>query len=163
MSVQDEVRALEARFEATNREHAERAELAGRKVDQAMAEAKEKNEKNLANAAKVGARLHEMAGRQKAAGGWGTQAATDKKTGEYAFGTEEDSEQDDMPGFRPGGWAPPSSPVPTPEPVVPVAPVRAAPTLPPPPPPPPPARPARRPQRPVVDDDDDMSNQSWLS
>lgn len=160
MSVQDEIRALEARMEATNREHSERADLASRKVDQAMAEAKEKNEQNLANAAKVATRLHEMAGRQKAAGGWGTAAATEKKTGEYAFGTEEDDEQDDMPGFRPGGWAPPSAPAPAPEPV---APAYVAPT---PPPPPPPVRqpPApRRPQRPVVDDDDDMSNQSWLS
>ncbi|MEV6243128.1 hypothetical protein [Lentzea sp. NPDC051838] len=31
------------------------------------------------------------------------------------------------------------------------------------PPPPPVRQPPRRPQRPVVDDDDDLSNQSWLS
>ena len=162
MSVQDEVRALEARFEATNREQSERTALATRNVDQAMADAKEKNEQNLANAAKVATRLHEMAGRQKAAGGWGTAAATEKKSGEFAFGTEEDEEQDDMPGFRPGGWAPPSSPAPTPEPV---APVYQAPAPPPPPPAPPVRQPpaVRRPQRPVVDDDDDLSNQSWLS
>ncbi|WP_086663908.1 hypothetical protein [Lentzea kentuckyensis] len=49
---------------------------------------------------------------------------------------------------------------------VPAPPVRQPPVVQQPMAPPPPVRqppPPRRPQRPVVDDDDDMSNQSWLS
>ncbi|WP_285643137.1 hypothetical protein [Lentzea sp. NBRC 102530] len=67
----------------------------------------------------------------------------DRGTGEMAFGPEDDD----------GGYAPQTSTPPAPHPVAP-------PVAPPPPPPAPPARP-RRPA--PVDDDDDLSGQTWLS
>jgi len=160
VSVEDEVAALRSRMETTSREHSERAALSTRNVEQAVAEGKEKTEKALRTAAAVATRLHERGVKEKAAGGWGTEAATKEKSNEFHFGGEEDEEpQDDFARYR----SPSEGRAPAPE-VVPE----------PPPAPPQPATPAwapaagrgapaRRPQRPVVDDDDDLSGQSWLT
>jgi seryl-tRNA synthetase len=156
VSVEDEIAALRSRMETTSRELKDRAELSTKKIDQVMAEGKEKSDKALKTAAAVATRLHERAASQKAAGGWGTAAATTKKTGEFDIGVEDDEEEtDDLAAYR-QATALKAPPPPAPEP---------APT--------PPATPAwapaggrtaatRRPQR-ATQDDDDFGSQSWLS
>lgn len=162
MSVEDEVAALRSRMEMTSREHSERAALSTKSVENAVAEGKDKAEKALKTAAAVAGRLHERTLKEKAAGGWGTEAATKEKSGEFHFGGEDDEEepQDEFARYRSPSVARPTPPEVVPEP---------APAPPPPPAAPawaPPAgrgAPARRPQRPTVDDDDDLSGQSWLT
>ncbi|MBB5954901.1 hypothetical protein FHS29_001471 [Saccharothrix tamanrassetensis] len=149
----DRLAAAKSRMDEISREHADRRELRERRSREARDKAGQSLDKQAAVAEKTIERIQEAGKRQKAAGGWGTTAATEKKSGEFRFGTE-----DDEPTYEtaaPGtGWVagPPATPV-TPPPPPPVAP---------PPPPPPPVRPA--PRRPApVDDDDDFGSQSWLT
>ncbi|CCH35099.1 hypothetical protein ABZ816_21280 [Actinosynnema sp. NPDC047251] len=153
----DRLAAAKSRMDEISREHADRRELRERHSREARDKAGASLDKQAAVAEKTIERIQEAGKRQKAAGGWGTAAATEKKSGEFRFGSE-----DDEPTYEaqaPGtGWAagPPTATPPPPQP----------PVTPPPPPPavpsPPPVRPAPR-RRAPVDDDDDFGGQSWLT
>ncbi|MEV0678485.1 hypothetical protein AB0I60_18405 [Actinosynnema sp. NPDC050436] len=144
----DRLAAAKSRMDEISREHADRRELRERRSREAREKAGASLDKQAAVAEKTIERIQEAGKRQKAAGGWGTTAATEKKSGEYSFGSEDDEPTYQAPA--PGtGWA--SGPAPTPPPAPPVA-----------PPPPAPVRPA--PRRPApVDDEDDFGGQSWLT
>ncbi|MFI9814810.1 hypothetical protein [Saccharothrix variisporea] len=143
-----------SRMDQIDREAADRRELRERHAREARDKAGDAFSKQASIAEKTIERIQEAGKAQKAAGGWGTTAATQKKGGEFQFGTEDDEptyEAQQQPGY---GWSSggPAAPVTPPPPVAPPAPT----------PPPPPARPA--PRRPApVDDDDDFGGQSWLT
>ncbi len=158
--------AAKSRMDQIAREHADRRELRERHSREARDKAGDSLDKQAATAQKTIERIQEAGKRQKAAGGWGTTAATEKKTGEFSFGSE-----DDEPTYEaqaPGtGWATGPTPTPTPATAWTTAPTTQAPPPPPPvtPPPTPPPPPARHaPRRPApADDDDDFGGQSWLT
>jgi type II secretory pathway component HofQ len=151
MSVASERLAVAmSRMDQISREHADRRELRERRTREAKEQASDSFAKQGQVAQKIVERLNEAEKAQKAAGGWNTQAATEKKSGEYKFGAEDDEPTYETPPPPTTSWTP------TPQPPLP------PPTAVPPPPPPPPARPA--PRRPApVDDDDDFGGQSWLT
>ena len=155
MSVASErLAAAKSRLAEISREHADRRELRERRSREAKEKAADSFSKQGQVAQKVVERIEETEARRKAAGGWGTQAATEKKPGEFRFGTEDEEPTYEAPA--PGNtWTTPApTPPTTPFPAV------AAPV--PPPPPPPAVRPA--PRRPApVDDDEDFGGQSWLT
>ncbi|XVS63899.1 hypothetical protein ACQPYE_37570 [Actinosynnema sp. CA-299493] len=147
----DRLAAAMSRMDQISREHADRRELRERHTREAKEQARDSFSKQGQIAQKIVERLEENEKAQKAAGGWNTKAATEKKSGEFKFGAE-----DDEPTYETPPPAPTSSWTPTPPPP-PVQPPAATP-----PPPPPPPRPA--PRRPTpVDDDDDFGSQSWLT
>ncbi|MBW4716014.1 hypothetical protein [Saccharothrix obliqua] len=148
----DRLAAAKSRMDQISREHADRRELRERHSREAREKAGQSLDKQAAVAEKTIERIQEAGKRQKAAGGWGTTAATEKKGGEYRFGAEEDEPTYEAPA--PGNtWVSSTPPPPTPPPPV---------TPPPPAPRPTPPRPA--PRRPApVDDDDDFGGQSWLT
>lgn len=143
----DRLAAARSRMEDISREHSARRELRERKAREARDAAGEALAKQGKVAEQTIDRIQEAGRRQKAAGGWGTTAATQKKGGEYRFDTGDDEPTYQAP--QPGaGWVAPPPPVSAPPPPPPVA--------------PPPARPA--PRRPApVDDDEDFGTQSWLT
>ncbi|MEU4802106.1 hypothetical protein [Actinosynnema sp. NPDC023587] len=146
----DRLAAAKSRMDQISREHADRRELRERRSREARDKAGASLDKQAAVAEKTIERIQEAGKRQKAAGGWGTAAATEKKNGEFTFGTEDDEPTYQTPA--PGtGW------VPGPPPAAP-----AAPPVAPAPPAPAPVRPAPR-RRAPADDDDDFGGQSWLT
>ncbi|KAA2264685.1 hypothetical protein F0L68_06225 [Solihabitans fulvus] len=153
MSAEDRLNAALAKQDVITREHAERRDLRERRGNELAAQSKEGFAKQGQLMGKFFERMQEMNKKQKAAGGWGTSAATEKDSGVLNMGFEDDTEQpkDEFDDYRPapGGWGA------QPEPVV------EAPA----PPPPPPAAPTRASRRSVQhsDDDDDLSGQSWLT
>ncbi|MEU5691286.1 hypothetical protein [Actinosynnema sp. NPDC020468] len=147
--------AAKDRMDQISREHADRRELRERR----SREARESAASNLAKqgqlADKTIERLQEMGKRQKAAGGWNTSAATEKKAVEYRFGADDEDQpyESAPPPAQP--WAQPAPAQPswsTP----PTTPLPAQPA----PPPPPPRAPRRAPR---VDEDDDFGSQTWLT
>ncbi|WP_158844770.1 hypothetical protein [Saccharothrix deserti] len=150
----DRLAAAMSRMDEISREHADRRELRERRSREAKEKAGESFSKQGEIAQKIVERIQETEKAQKAAGGWGTQAATEKKSGEFKFGAE-----DEEPTYGTPSPANTWSAAPPP----PVQPPVAAPVPPPPPPPPvAPPRPAPR-RRAPVDDDDDFGSQSWLT
>ncbi|RKT57710.1 hypothetical protein [Saccharothrix australiensis] len=151
----DRLAAAKSRMDQISREHADRRELRERRSREARDKAGQSLDKQAAVAEKTIERIQEAGKRQKAAGGWGTTAATTKKGGEYRFGAEDDEPTYETAAPGTGWTAGPITPTPPPPAAAPPPPVT-------PPPPPPPARPA--PRRPTpVDDDDDFGGQSWLT
>lgn len=156
--------AAKSRLVEISREHADRRELRERRTREAREKSAESFSKQVATAQKMVERIEENEKLKKAAGGWDTKAATEKKGGEYRFGGEEDEPTYEA-SSPPGSW-PPAPPAPAGDWSTPAA-GTWAPTPPPPPPatpppPPPAARPA--PRRPApVDDDEDFGSQSWLT
>ncbi|PSL54738.1 hypothetical protein B0I31_106254 [Saccharothrix carnea] len=146
----DRLAVAMSRMDQISREHADRRELRERRTREAKEQASDSFAKQGQTAQKIVERLNEAEKAQKAAGGWNTKAATEKKSGEFKFGTEDDEPTYETPPPVNTAWSP--TPPPPPQPPV------AAPA-----PPPPPPRPTA-PRRPApVDDDDDFGGQSWLT
>jgi hypothetical protein len=148
----DRLAAAMSRMDQISREHADRRELRERRTREAKEQAGDSFAKQGQTAQKIVERIEANEKAQKAAGGWNTQAATEKKSGEYRFGTEDDEPAYETPPPVNTSW----------QPTPPLPPVQPPPAVPPPPPPLPPVRPA--PRRPApTDDDDDFGSQSWLT
>ncbi|MCE7000035.1 hypothetical protein LZG04_35250 [Saccharothrix sp. S26] len=143
----DRLAVAMSRLDQIAREHADRRELRERRTREAKEQASDSFAKQGQVAQKIVERLEEAEKAQKAAGGWNTKAATEKKSGEYKFGAEDDDPTYETPPPLPTSWTPIPPPV-------------QPPTAPPPPPP----APRPTPRRPApVDDDDDFGGQSWLT
>ncbi|MBY8850572.1 hypothetical protein K7G98_20040 [Saccharothrix sp. MB29] len=152
MSVASErLAAAKSRLDEISREHADRRELRERR----SREAKEKAADSFSKQGRSRRRSSSASRRPKRAEGrrrWGTQAATEKKPGEFRFGTEDEEPTYEAPA--PGNtW---TTPAPTPRPRRSRGAARpAAPAA---------ARGEAGSRRPApVDDDEDFGGQSWLT
>ncbi|MBM7812736.1 hypothetical protein [Saccharothrix algeriensis] len=108
----DRLAAAKNRLDQISREHSDRRELRERRSREARDKAGESLDKQAAAAQKTIERIQEAGKRQKAAGGWGTAAATAKKGGEFRFGAEDDEPTYETAGPGTGWTAGPATPPP---------------------------------------------------
>jgi len=159
VSSEDALAAMKSRLADLESENSARMALLDKRREEALAESKEKFDKQAKIQGGVIVRLQERNRKAKAAGGWATEATLAEKVeddGDFGF-EEDETENERRAGYRtadepPVSFRPPAPPVPTP-----------------PPPPPPPApvpeeRPAGRHRRAAArGDDDDFANTDWLA
>jgi len=152
MSSGDALAAMRAKLDSLEAENGARSALLDRNRSEAVAESKEKLDKQGRVQGEVFVRLQERNRRAKAAGGWQTEATTgEKESDEVSFGFEDDEAENE----RRAGYSPAEEPA------------LPRPSTPPPPPPPPVAPPspdAGRHRRGMHhDDDEDYTNTDWLA
>lgn len=160
MSSEDALAAMKSRLADLENENSARMALLDKRREEALAESKEKFDKQSKIQGGVIVRLQERNRKARAAGGWATESTVgDKVEDDGDFGFEEDkAENERRAGYR-AADEPPVAYRPTPVP---------APQAPPPPPPPPvpvpEERPAGRHRRAAArGDDDDFANTDWLA
>jgi hypothetical protein len=155
MSSEDALAAMRAKLSTLEAENTARAALLDRSRDEAVAESKEKLDKQGKIQGEVFARLQERNRRAKAAGGWATESTVgEKPDDESDFGFEEDdAEKDRRAGYRAAG---------EPEPAfggraVPLPKVETPPV------PQPPPVPGRHRRGAAHGDEDDFADTDWLA
>ncbi len=159
MSSEDALAAMRSKLASLDSENSARMALLDKRREEALAEAKEKTDKQAKIQGGVIVRLQERNRKAKAAGGWATESTVGEKVeddGDFGF-EEDESENERRAGYRaadepPAAYRPP---VPAPQ---------APPPPPPPPVPVPEAPPAGRHRRAAArGDDDDFANTDWLA
>ncbi|WP_027928102.1 hypothetical protein [Amycolatopsis benzoatilytica] len=149
MSSGDALAAMRAKLDSLEAENGARAALLDRNRSEAVAESKEKLDKQGRIQGEVFVRLQERNRRAKAAGGWATEATTgEKDPDQVSFGFEDDEAENE----RRAGY------VPAEEPILPRSntPPTTAPT--------PAAAPSGRHRRGMHhDEDEDYTNTDWLA
>ncbi len=158
MGSEDALAAMKSRLANLESENSARMALLDKRREEALAEAKEKFDKQSKIQGGVIVRLQERNRKAKAAGGWATESTLSEKVeddGDFGF-EEDEAENERRAGYRtaeeaPVAYRPPASPAPTPPP--------------PPPAPAPEERPAGRHRRAAAarGDDDDFANTDWLA
>ncbi|EME60550.1 hypothetical protein [Amycolatopsis decaplanina] len=158
MGSEDALAAMKSKLASLESENSARMALLDKRREEALAEAKEKFDKQSKIQGGVIVRLQERNRKAKAAGGWATESTLGEKVeddGDFGF-EEDEAENERRAGYRtaeepPVAYRPPVPAVP-------------------PPPPPPPApvpeeRPAGRHRRATAarGDDDDFANTDWLA
>ncbi|PXY32223.1 hypothetical protein [Prauserella muralis] len=165
--------AVIARLGQISRELADRRALRERRASEARQRASDSLQKQGKVAERAAKHLGELGRRQKEAGGWVTEKALADKDKVMGFGPEEDEQPDEFARYT--GYS--SAPPPPPSPPQADAQAQAEPqerkysrSVAPPPPPepepapaPPPRRAPRHARREQSFDDDDFSNNSWLT
>ncbi|KFZ82807.1 hypothetical protein ED92_02540 [Amycolatopsis sp. MJM2582] len=159
MGSEDALAALKSKLANLESENSARMALLDKRREEALAEAKEKFDKQSKIQGGVIVRLQERNRKAKAAGGWATESTLSEKVeddGDFGF-EEDEAENERRAGYRtaeeqPVAYRPPAPPV-------------QAPTPPPPPAPVPEERPAGRHRRAAAarGDDDDFANTDWLA
>jgi hypothetical protein len=156
MSSEDALAAMRAKLSTLEAENTARAALLDRSRGEAVAESKEKLDKQGKIQGEVFARLQERNRRAKAAGGWVTESTVGEKPGDESdFGFEEDdAENDRRAGYRAAAEPEPAfggRPAPLPKVEAPPAPQS------------PPPVPGRHRRGAAHTDDDDFANTDWLA
>lgn len=157
MSSEDALAAMKNKLAGLESENSARMALLDKRREEALAECKEKTDKQAKIQGGVIVRLQERNRKAKAAGGWATESTVgDKVEDDGDFGFEEDEAENE----RRAGYRTADEPVAAHRPPVPTPP---APPPPPPLPAPVPEAPsAGRHRRAASGDDDDFANTDWL-
>ncbi len=158
MSSEDALAAMKSRLANLESENSARMSLLDKRREEALAESKEKFDKQSKIQGGVIARLQERNRKAKAAGGWATESTVGEKVeddGDFGF-EDDESENERRAGYRaadepPAAYRPPA-PAPSPPPPPPPVPV-----------PVPEERPAGRHRRAARGDDDDFAETDWLA
>ncbi|MEU8412814.1 hypothetical protein AB0C24_08510 [Amycolatopsis japonica] len=158
MGSEDALAAMKSKLANLESENSARMALLDKRREEALAEAKEKFDKQSKIQGGVIVRLQERNRKAKAAGGWATESTLSEKVeddGDFGF-EEDEAENERRAGYRtaeeqPVAFRPPAPPAPTPPPPA-QAPV-------------PEERPAGRHRRAAAarGDDDDFANTDWLA
>ncbi|MFI7118236.1 hypothetical protein [Amycolatopsis sp. NPDC049868] len=159
MGSEDALAAMKSKLANLESENSARMALLDKRREEALAEAKEKFDKQSKIQGGVIVRLQERNRKAKAAGGWATESTLSEKVeddGDFGF-EEDEAEKERRAGYRtaeepPVVYRPPAPSVPASAP-------------PPPPAPAPEERPAGRHRRAAAarGDDDDFANTDWLA
>ncbi|KZB82094.1 hypothetical protein [Amycolatopsis regifaucium] len=158
MSSEDALAAMKSRLAALESENSARMALLDKRREEALAESKEKFDKQAKIQGGVIVRLQERNRKAKAAGGWATESTLAEKVeddGDFGF-EEDEAENERRAGYRTAEEPPIAYRPPAPS---------APPASPPPPAPVPEERPAGRHRRAAAarGDDDDFANTDWLA
>ncbi|MFJ8910445.1 hypothetical protein [Amycolatopsis sp. NPDC102389] len=159
MGSEDALAAMKSKLANLESENSARMALLDKRREEALAEAKEKFDKQSKIQGGVIVRLQERNRKAKAAGGWATESTLSEKVeddGDFGF-EEDETENERRAGYRTAE-----------EPPIAYRPPSPAPQTPPPPPVPAPVteeRPAGRHRRAAAarGDDDDFANTDWLA
>ncbi|HET6289812.1 MAG TPA: hypothetical protein VFG15_24095 [Amycolatopsis sp.] len=155
MSSEDALAAMKSKLASLESENSARMALLDKRREEALAEAKEKFDKQSKTQGGVIVRLQERNRKAKAAGGWATESTLSEKVeddGDFGF-EEDEAENERRAGYRTAD-----------EPPIAYRPAPPAPQAPPPPAPVAEERPAGRHRRAAArGDDDDFADTDWLA
>jgi hypothetical protein len=152
MGSEDALAAMKDKLAGLDAENSARMALLDRSRESALAESKEKLDKQAKIQGEVIVRLQERNRRAKKAGGWMTEATAGDTVEDDDFGFEEDEAELDRRARYRTEDEPPARFAPPPAPLSPV-----------PPPAPEPSRPAGRHRRTAAQSDDDFADTDWLA
>jgi len=155
VSSEDALAAMKSKLASLESENSARMALLDKRREEALAEAKEKFDKQSKTQGGVIVRLQERNRKAKAAGGWATESTLSEKVeddGDFGF-EEDEAENERRAGYRTAD-----------EPPIAYRPAPPAPQAPPPPAPVAEERPAGRHRRAAArGDDDDFADTDWLA